>query len=324
MAHLTTSTQPPSALMSAGKAVTRYPMVWALALLIFFTGLLYPNFWSTSNLNNMLQQNVPLALIAIGMTYVIIAQGFDLSVGAIFAGGAVVYATFSSSMPIALGLAITLSFGVLAGLMNGILVARLRINAFVATLGTASIIYGAVSLLAGSGALRIENPGYSFFRQQWFGLSVAVYIAIAVFVAAGLLLSRSTFGRSVYAVGGNYEAARLAGVRVRLTIALTFVMIGGLASLAGAILASQVGVAQPNYGASMPLDAIAAVVIGGTALTGGEGAIWRTAVGVMILAVINNLFSALTLDPALQNIIKGAIVVIAVGFDRWSMVRRSS
>lgn len=324
MVSSVTADKPASFLARAGAGAARIPMVWALLALVLVTGLLYENFWSPANLNNMLQQNVPVALVAIGMTYVIIAGGFDLSVGAIFAGGAVFYASFSGSLPPVLGLALTIVFGILAGVLNGILVARFKINAFVATLGTASIVYGVVSLYADSGAIRIASPDYSFFRGHWFGLSISVYIMVVAFIVSGLLLSRSTFGRSVYASGGNYEAARLGGVRVRRTIALTFVMIGALAALAGAVLASQIGVAQPNYGAAMPLDAIAAVVIGGTALTGGEGAVWRTVVGVLILAVINNLFSALTLDPALQNIIKGAIVVVAVGFDRWSAVRRGS
>ena len=324
MTSFATTDKPASLLSVAGNRAARIPMVWALVLLVFATGQLYDNFWSRANLNNMLQQNVPLALVAIGMTYVIIAGGFDLSVGAIFAGGAITYARSSSSVPTALGLALVVGFGVLAGVLNGLLVARFRINAFVATLGSASILYGIVNLMADSGSIRIDSPAYLFLRDRWFSVSMSVYIMVPTFVVAGQLLSRSTFGRSVYAAGGNYEAARLAGVRVRRTVALTFVMVGALAALAGAVLASQIGVAQPNYGASMPLDAIAAVIIGGTALTGGEGAVWRSAVGVMILAVINNLFSALTLDPALQNIIKGSIVVIAVGFDRWSASHRSS
>lgn len=302
----------------------RVPMVWALIALVIVTALLYKNFFTAANLTNMFQQTAPLALVSIGMTYVIIAGGFDLSVGAAFAAGAIFFASFDGVFPMPIGLLLTLLVGLAAGTLNGILVARFKINAFVATLGTSSVIYGIVTLYAGNGAKFLTSGEYTFLKGNVAGIPISVIMTTIIFVIAGVVLARSTFGRSVYAVGGNYEAARLNGVRVRLVAGLTFVIAGGLSALGGVVLVSQIGTAQSNFGATMALDAIAVVIIGGTSLTGGEGAIWRTVVGVLILTVINNLFSALTLEPALQGIIKGAIVIVAVGFDRWSRSRRSS
>jgi ribose transport system permease protein len=305
------------------RATKSYPMVWVVLILAVAASLIYDGFLDGQNLRNLLAQNAPLALVAIGMTFVMITGGFDLSVGAIFAAGAVVFVSLDGQTSSDVALVVAVLAGAVAGLLNGVLVTTFRINAFVATLGTASIVTGAVTIYSGKQALLIESETFGVIgSNEIMGFPIPVWIAVIAFLIGGLLLAKTVYGRSVYAVGGNDEAARLSGMRVDLVRASTFVMVGALAALAGVLLASQVGTAQPTFGASMALDAIAVVIIGGTSLLGGEGSIMRTVTGLLILAIINNLFQSLAFDPALQQIIKGAIVVTAVGLDSWARGRR--
>ena len=202
-------------------------------------------------------------------------------------------------------------------MINGLLVNFFRINPFVATLGTSSVFIGLMTLYAGANARFSSSDEYGFAGSfKWNDLiPLSSLIGAAIFVIAAVVLAKTTYGRSVYAVGGNKEAARLSGIRVGLISATTFVLIGGLAALGGVFTASQLGSAVPNFVGNMTLDAIAVVIIGGTSLIGGEGAMWRTGVGVAILAIVNNLFSAMNLAPALQLVFKGVIVIVAVGAD---------
>lgn len=305
-------------------AVAEYMMVGILVLIAVVATVLNHGFWDRQNLENLLSQNAPLALAAIGMTFVIISGGFDLSVGSILALGAVLYASLDGDTNVVLALAASLGVGVVAGALNGLLVAGLGINAFVATLGTASLLTGAASVYTSSEAQLINSDSfYVIGSDSLLGMPIPVWIAAAIFLVGGGVLAKATFGRSVYAIGGNEEAARLCGLRINLVRAATFVIAGGLSALAGVIVASQVGTAQPNFGATLALDAIAVVIIGGTSLFGGEGAIWRTAVGLLILATINNIFQTRALDPSLQLMIKGAIVIGAVGVDARLRARRN-
>jgi ribose transport system permease protein len=148
-------------------------------------------------------------------------------------------------------------------------------------------------------------------------------VGIIIMIIAGVFLARSTFGRSVYAVGGNNEAARLSGIRVGVVSSATFVIIGITAALGGVFTASKLGTAQPNFVGNTTLQSIAVVIVGGTALTGGEGAMWRTAVGLAIIAVMNNLFTAKNFSPELQTIFQGAVVIAAVAMDVWILRRRT-
>jgi ribose/xylose/arabinose/galactoside ABC-type transport system permease subunit len=298
-------------------------MIWVLVALLIVTTLLYPAFWDSTNLTSLLTQNVGLTLCAIGMTFVIIAGGFDLSVGAVFATGAVVYVSMDGHMPAWVALIVSVFAGGVFGLVNGLLVNVVRINPFVATLGTSSAYVGLLTLYAGASIKYSVSSAYGLFGDYRIGgrLPLSNAVVIVMFVLAAIVLAKTTYGRAVYAVGGNVEAARLSGLRVGLISASTFVAIGLTASLGGAFVASQLGTAQPNFVGNMTLDAIAVVIIGGTSLVGGEGAMWRTAVGVAILAVVNNLFSSMNLDPALQLVFKGAIVVVAVAIDVWTRRR---
>jgi ribose transport system permease protein len=301
-------------------------MLIVLAVQLIVTSFIYPSFWSLVNLQNLLTQNSPLAVAAVGMTLVMIAGGFDLSVGAIFGAGAVFYVSMDGRLPVIVAVLAAVVLGMLIGLFNGLVVNALGVNPFVATLGSASVITGLVSLYYSHSTVKYtSHEAFRTLGTSKIGeIPLSSAVAAVMVVIAGLILAKTTYGRSIYAIGGNLQAARLTGLRVGVVSASTFVLIGGLAALGGLLQASQVGTAEPSFGSSLTLDAIAVVIIGGTSLLGGEGAVWRTVVGIAILAIINNVFSALTLDPNLQSVIKGAIVIIAVAVDVWFYRRKSA
>jgi ribose transport system permease protein len=300
----------------------RFVMVWILIIVMLVANAYYPGFFEWGNIRNILSQNAPVGLVAIGMTFVIICGGFDLSVGAIVALAAVLYSGFSNHMSLELAFVLTLGAGLLAGAINGVIITFFKVNAFVATLATASLYTGAALLYSNSGPILSSDPGFTTFgSKDWLGLPIVVWVLGLTFVFAAVLLARTVYGRSVYAVGGNYEAARLAGVRVRMVQGSTYLLTGAAAAVAGMMIASRIGVGQPEISGDITLDAIAIVIIGGTSLLGGEGALWRTMVGLLILATINNLFDSLALNVAAQSIVKGAIVLLAVVID--SFTRRT-
>jgi ribose transport system permease protein len=304
--------------------LTRYAMVLILVVLACVSDILYPGFFDSGNLRNILSQNAPIGIVAIGMTFVIIAGGFDLSVGAIYAAGSLFFAGLAAHVPVPLALVAALLVGMAAGTINGTIVTRLKVNAFVATLGTSSVFTGLALIYSHSAPITADMAGFDYIGSaNWAGIPVAIFILAAVFVVASVVLSRTVYGRSVYATGGSIEAARLSGIRVDLIRASTYMITGVCAALAGAIIASRTGVGQGDIGADVTLDAIAMVIIGGTSLFGGEGAMWRTLVGLLILATINNLFDSLALESSVQLLVKGLVVIGAVSLDAWTRTRRA-
>ena len=297
---------------------TRYAMLGVLIVLIAVATILYPGFLNPANIGNILAQNAAVGLIAIGMTFVIISGGFDLSVGASYALGATLFAglTLQTGSVMAAGIG-TLLAGILAGVVNGLIISRLNVNPFVATLGTSSVISGIAYIYSGSSPFIVNNnPAFQDLAlTRILGVVLPIWILVGAIVIAAVLLAKTTFGRNVYAVGGNYEAAWLSGLRVKGLHGSVYVLTGALAALAGMMDASRLGVGQADVGASMALDAIAIVVVGGTSLLGGEGAIWRSAVGLLILATLTNVFYSLNVSQHWQLIAKGAIVVAAVAVD---------
>jgi ribose transport system permease protein len=302
----------------------RFAMVWILIVVMIVASSYYPGFFEWGNIRNILSQNAPVGLVAIGMTFVIICGGFDLSVGAVVAFAGVLYAGLSNHMPLEVAFLLTLGAGLAAGAINGIIVTVFKVNAFVATLATASLYTGAALLYSHSGPVLSTRSGFtSFGSDSWLGLPIVVWVLGFSFAFGALLLARNVYGRSVYTVGGNYEAARLAGIRVKLTQGSTYLLTGACAAVAGMMIASKIGVGQPEISGDITLDSIAIVIIGGTSLLGGEGALWRTGIGLLILATINNLFDSLALNVAAQSIVKGAIVLLAVGIDSYTRRRRA-
>ncbi|WP_410605807.1 ABC transporter permease [Amycolatopsis sp. lyj-90] len=304
----------------------RYGMLIVLVALVVCAQVLYPGFLQLQNIENILLQNAPLGIIAVGMTYVLITGGIDLSVGALYGAGATVYASLAVlGWPLLPAALVTLAVGLVAGAINGIVVAGLRVNPFVATLGTASVFAGATSLYSHSKPFAVSDPAFTTLgRGQALGLPYSIWLLVAVVVVASAVLVATVYGRSLYAIGGNAEAARLVGMRVRLMTCSSYVLLGACSTMAGMLIASRVGVGQADIGASMSLDAIAVVVIGGTSLLGGEGAVWRSVVGLLILAILTNLLDSLAVDSNVQLVIKGTIVIAAVAMDSYSRMRRST
>jgi ribose transport system permease protein len=304
--------------MSLGTFATRYSMLGVLVALFIVATILYPGVLNPANLGNILTQNAAVGLIAIGMTFVIISGGFDLSVGATYALGATLFAglTIQTGSVFIAGIG-ALAAGLIAGAVNGVIISRLGINPFVATLGTSSVISGVAYIYSDSSPFIVNNtPAFQDLAlTRIAGVQLPIWILIAAFIIAALALSKTTFGRNVYAVGGNYEAAWLSGLRVKGLNASVYVLTGVLAAFAGMIDSSRLSVGQADVGAAMALDAIAIVVVGGTSLLGGEGAIWRSAVGLLILATLTNVFYSLNVSQNWQLIAKGTIVVAAVAVD---------
>ncbi|TWP34498.1 ABC transporter permease [Leekyejoonella antrihumi] len=290
---------------------------------------LYPAFLKPANVSNILTQNSAVGIIAAGMTFVIISGGFDLSVGATYALGGTLYAGLTLQTGSAVvGLLSGLAGGAIVGVANGLIISRMNINPFVATLGTSSIITGLAFVYSNSAPFIVTNkpslvPAYQTLALTTIaGVLLPIWILIIVFVIAGILLAKTTYGRNVYAVGGNHEAAWLSGLRVKGLNASVYVLTGVLSGLAGMMDSSRLGVGQADVGGNLALDAIAIVVIGGTSLLGGEGAMWRSVVGLLILATLTNVFYSLNISQNWQLIAKGAIVVGAVSVDAMTRTRR--
>jgi ribose transport system permease protein len=303
-----------------------YGVVVAFVALFVTLSLSSDVFFTWTNMKNLAFQTAPVGIIAVGGTLVFIGGGFDLSVGAIsaFAGIAAANAFNGTG----LGLWGSLIAGALVGLAfgvgNGLLITLGRVNAFIATLATAIIINGFAQVITSGNLVSVQAESFSTLGlgTAW-GINYPVFVWIAFALACGFLLSRTAFGRYVYATGGNAEAARLSGVRVNVVRVATFSISGLAAGIAGVILVSEVQTAQWNANTGIEFDAITALVLGGTSLLGGEGAIWRAVLGAFFLQMISNGFNVLGTAPEWQYVIKGLILAGAVSLDSWARRRRA-
>ena len=298
-----------------------------LGILLAFLGLFVAlsvatdRFLTQRNLLNILDQSAPLGIIACAVTICIIAGIFDLSTGAIFAVSAVVATKVANSADPYLGLVAGVLAGLGLGILNGILVHHTRINSFIGTLAT-SIVYRGIAILVTGGMIvtvtdeAFSGPGTS----ELLDAKYSVWIFAAFFALTAFLLARTTFGRYVYAVGGNPEAARLSGIRVGLVRGACFALSGFAAGLAGVLAASRTSSAQADLGMGLELSAIAAAVVGGTSILGGEGAVWRGVLGVLTLALIGNGFDLLSINTTYQQLVQGVLILLAVAVDQ--LVRR--
>lgn len=269
-------------------------------------------FFTERNIANLLRQVVANGLISLGMLLVILTGGIDLSVGPMVALGGVLFAGLADQHGLAPALAAAVTAGTLAGLFNGVVIARFRLQPFIVTLATMGIFRGIVFLYTESPIA----PAHPDFRvlgvPLWGQFSPGMGVMAACYVLAGVFLNRTAPGRAIVAVGGNAEAVRLAGISVGRTIAAAYALSGFLSALAGAILVSRLGIAQPSLGIAYELDAIAACVIGGAVLGGGGGSVTGTLFGVFTLGVINNLMNLLGIRSFYQDIVKGAVIILAV------------
>lgn len=294
----------------------RFAIVGVLVVLIIASQIAYGNFLSTSNIMNLLSENAPAGIMAIGMTFVILTGGFDLSVGGIYAGAATVAASFGRGHNVAFAFGMTLLLAAVAGLVNAFIVTVLRVNTFVATLGTGLGFTGVALIYSNSAPFIVSNSSFTTLGGSGVGVVPYSVILMAVlFVLGQLVLSFTIYGRQVYAIGSNNEAARLAGLRTRLVRGSTFVVSALCAGLGGILIASKLGEGQADIGSTIALTVIAMVVVGGTALSGGDGAVWRSAVGLLILAILNNVFNSISLNANWQLLIEGGLIIAAVAIE---------
>ena len=300
----------------------RYGMVVVLVVMIVVTAGLDRNFLTQPNLLNLLLQWAPAGLMAIGMTFVIISGGFDLSVGGTYAAGGVIFAALTVHGNTWVALLITLLAGAGIGLLNGLVITRLSVNPFVATLGAGFVIRGVAEVGSNATPIIVDKPAFTLIGQDKLGaVPVPGIILVVGLILGAIVLAKTVYGRSIYAIGGGDEASRLAGLRTRMLRASTYMITGVGAALAGAIIASRLGSAQADVGGDIELQVITIVVVGGTALAGGEGAIWRTAVGIAILAILGNAFDHLQVNTFYQEIIEGGIIIFAIAVDSYGKRR---
>jgi ribose transport system permease protein len=298
-----------------------YGIVVSFVLLFVALSLSTDVFLTQRNLLNILDQSAPAGIIACAIAICIIAGIFDLSTGAMFAVSAVVAATVANDVGPFAGIAAGCLTGLGLGITNGAIVHVTRVHSFIGTLAT-SIVYRGLAIIVTGGLIvtvtdeRFGWPG----RERLFEARYAVYVFAAVIILTSFLLHRTTFGRYVYAVGGNPEAARLSGIRVGLVRGGCFALSGLCSGIAGVLAASRVMSAQSDMGIGLELTAIAAAVLGGVSIMGGEGAVWRAVLGILILTMIGNGFNLLGIDTTYQLIVQGTLILAAVAADQ--MLRR--
>ncbi|UXV32994.1 ABC transporter permease subunit [Mammaliicoccus sciuri] len=291
-----------------------------LILLIVVISIMNSAFLDLSNLLNLLRQVSINGLIAFGMTFVILTGGIDLSVGSILAlSSAFTAILITSGLDPIVALIVGVLGGFLLGVCNGVLVTFGSMAPFIATLATMTIFRGLTLVVTDGNP--ITNLGDSYMFQlfgkgYFFGIPVPAVTMIIVFIILAIILQKTTFGRHTYAIGGNEVASKISGIKVNRVKILIYGISGLMSALAGAILTSRLNSAQPTAGTSYELDAIAAVVLGGTSLTGGKGRIVGTFIGVLIIGVLNNGLNLLGVSSFYQQVVKGIVILIAVLIDR--------
>jgi len=294
--------------------VVKYKSLIGLLILCIVISLITPRFLSFGNVKNVLTQVSVNAVIAIGMSFVILTGGIDLSVGSILAvSGAVAASIIKSTGNVFLAIIVALAIGSVIGLINGVLVSKGRIQAFIVTLATMTIFRGITYVY--TNGTPISGLGLSFSsigNKTILGLPVPVVFMAIVFGIAFYILSQTRYGRYVYALGGNEDSARLSGINTDKIKTLVYVISGAAAALSGIIVTSRIGSASPNAGVGFELDAIAAVVVGGTSLSGGEGSVGGTIIGALIIGVLSNGLNLINVSPFYQAIVKGLVILLAV------------
>jgi ribose transport system permease protein len=300
-------------------AVRNYGIFIAFIVLFIAVALASPSFLSLKNFSNILTQWMPVGVMAVGETYVILAGGFDLSVTSGFALCAIVAAALAThGVAPALSLSASVVVGLVIGAVNGVIVAGLRINPFIATLGSGFILSGVPYLMVDRTYMMVRQPGFDALGAgTLFGLSNPAICLIVFIVVSGVVLAKTPYGQSVYAVGGNPEVSRLFGIRVRLVSASTYIFSGLCMGTAAAFSTSRLSYSASDQDPGLLFDVLVAVVIGGTSLGGGFGSIWRTALGLAILATLQNGLNLLQINTVAQYIVKGFIIIAALAFDAW-------
>ena len=298
-----------------------YKSVIALLVFVLVVSMISPNFFSTNNLLNILRQTSVNAIIAVGMTFVILTSGIDLAVGSILAlTGALAATLIGLDFNLMMVVTITLAAGAGLGCLSGVIIAKGKVQPFIATLATMTLLRGAtmvytdgrpMSTFGGQASEAFASIGTGYL----FGIPAPIYLMALTFAVAWYVLNHTRLGRYVYALGGNESATQLSGINVDRIKLAVYSISGAMSALAGIIVTSRLASAQPTAGASYELDAIAAVVLGGTSLTGGKGRIMGTLVGVLIIGILNNALNLLNVSSYYQLIAKALVILLAVLVD---------
>lgn len=301
-----------------------YAVLVLLAIILVVLAIATPSFFTFANIINIVNQNTPLAIIAVAGTFVIISGSFDLSTAAIYAVASVSAAWVAvASGSVVLALLLPPIIGLLLGAFNGFSVTVLRVHSFLATLAS-SLIFKAIAVLITGGALiSVPLEGFSELgRGRVGGVFYSVLILIIFVAVMWFVLNGTVYGRHVFAVGGNQSAAQLSGVSVDRIKVAVFAVSGFAAGLAGSIGVSRIASGQPQAGEGLDLNAIAAIILGGTSINGGAGAVWRSVAGVFLIALIGNGFDILGFNPQLKNLVTGVIILAAVALAAAGVKRR--
>ncbi|AAM23506.1 ribose transport system permease protein [Caldanaerobacter subterraneus subsp. tengcongensis MB4] len=292
-------------------------LIGLLGLIIAFS-ILSPRFLDYYNLTNVLRQTSLNAIMAVGMTFVILTGGIDLSVGSILAfSSAVTAGMLKDGMPLIIALLAGLIIGTGLGLFNGFVIIRWNIPPFIATFAMMTIARGLTLVYTNGQPITGLGKAFGYIGNGYVGsIPVPIIITILVFVIGYYILKNNRLGRYVYATGGNLQAAKLAGINTNKIILFVYALSGFLAAVSGLIITSRLNSAAPTAGQGAELDAIAAVVLGGTSLSGGEGGIIGTLIGALIIGVLNNGLNLLNVSPFYQYIVKGVVILLAIALDK--------
>jgi ribose/xylose/arabinose/galactoside ABC-type transport system permease subunit len=298
-------------------------LMLALVALFVYLSLETDHYFTSRNLINLLQQMTPAGIAALGTALLIITGNVDLSIGSIFGLAAVCSAMLAKDMSPGVAIGLGVAIAAFCGLVNGVLVWRIRVSPIIVTLGTLTVIRAIVLLLTQGEAVVDVPSGFGALGSfQPFGIPVEVYIMLVGAVIVGVVLARTTIGLRVYAIGGNREAAEMAGVPVRRLVLGAFLFNGAMVGLAGVLSASRFGSADPSYGVSFELTVLTTVILGGVAFNGGEGSIFGALLGVAFITVVNSALVALGINAYWGMIVQGGALVVAVALDQLVLEQR--
>ena len=293
--------------------IRRYGILIGLIGLITGFSVLSERFFTISNMLIVMRQTSIVAFLAVGMSFVILGAGIDLSVGSVLAFSGAVGAGVMQNGGIFFGILAGLALGTALGAFNGIVITKLKIPSFIATLAMMAIARGGTLVYTDGRPITGLPSSFAFLGRGYIGnVPFPIILMLIIFILAFIVLKLTRFGRYVYATGGNINAARASGIKVNNVIISTFAISGFLSGLTGMVLASRLNSAQPTAGMGYELDAIAAVVLGGTNLFGGEGELWGTLVGAFIMGILNNGLNMLNVSSFYQQVVKGIVILIAV------------
>lgn len=294
--------------------------ILALIILMVFVSILNPTFLQANNLMNLMRQLIINGFIALGMTFVILTGGIDLSVGSTLALTSAIFAgLLQNGMNTGLAILVAVGLGLILGLINGILITKGKLAPFIVTLATMTIFRGLTLVYTDGRPIAGPKDNFAFKflgKGQIFGIPFQVILFILAFLCLWIILNKTSLGRKIYAVGGNEKASYISGINIDKVKIWVYVISSLMAVLSGLVLTSRLNSAQPTAGAAYEMDAIAAVVLGGTSMTGGSGSLTGTLIGILILGVLNNGLNLLGVSSFYQQIVKGIVILIAVLIDR--------